>query len=72
MKPDGTFEMKIGYEYSEKPFFTLKFHPGGSHQWNLIRETYGKNGEKLVGNYVETSGQSQHIKSEIDYTHEAE
>ncbi|NEU30512.1 hypothetical protein GN156_06905 [bacterium LRH843] len=68
VKPDGTFEMKIDYKYSEDPYFLLEFDPSG--QWETIREAYGRDGEKLVGKHVETSGNSQYIEVRIDYTHE--
>ncbi|MEI3611160.1 hypothetical protein [Pseudogracilibacillus sp. SO30301A] len=45
--------MKIEYKYSEDPYFTIKFDPYA--QWEIIREAYGYDGEKLVGNLVETS-----------------
>ena len=67
IKPDGTFELKIEYKYSEDPYFTLKFNPGSGSQWKTIKETYGNNGEKLVGKYVETSSNSQHIEVKVDY-----
>lgn len=67
IKPDGTFELKIEYKYSEDPYFTLKFNPGSGSQWKTIKETYGENGEKLVGKYVETSSNSQHIEVKVDY-----
>src|SRR5699024_664407 len=69
IKPDGTFELKIEYKYSEDPYFTIKFEPFAS-QWESVKETYGHNGEKLVGNLVETSSGIQHIEAVIEYEHE--
>lgn len=65
---DGTFELKIEYRYSEEPYFTIRFNPYNS-QWETIREAYGHNGEKLVGNLVETSNQYQFIEAIIEYEH---
>lgn len=69
VKPDGSFDMKIEYKYSEDPYFTIKFDPYAS-QWETIRETYGYDGEKLVGNLVETSSGSQYLEAIIEYEHE--
>lgn len=68
VNPDGTFNFKIEYEYSEDPYFTIKFSPYS--QWETIRETYGHDGEKLVGNLVETSGGAQYLEAVIEYEHE--
>jgi hypothetical protein len=69
IKPDGTFELKFEYWYSEDdPSFTVKFEPYS--QWHTIEEAYGRNGEKLVGNLVEKSGSSQLIKKFVEYEHE--
>lgn len=70
VNPDGTFDLKMGYEYSEEPYFTFEFNPGTGQQWRLIRDTYGDNGEKLVGKHVETSGSTQFIQVEVDYQHD--
>src|SRR5690625_827361 len=48
INPDGTFDLKIEYQYSEDPYFTIEFRPYG--QWESIRENYGYDGERLVGN----------------------
>lgn len=72
VNPDGTFEMKIEYEYSEEPYFTFEFRPSASQQWRIIRETYGNDGEKLVGQHVETSGAYQSILVEVEYSHDDE
>lgn len=70
IKPDGTFEMQIDYWYSEEPSFTIKFEPYAA-QWKTIEEAYGREGEKLVGNLVESnSGSSQFLEAVIEYEHE--
>lgn len=69
INPDGTFELKIEYKYSEDPYFTIEFSPYDS-QWETIRETYGHDGEKLVGNLVESSRDSQSLIAIIEYEHE--
>lgn len=51
--PDGTFDLKIEYEYKEGEDFVLKFDP--QYQWNEIEEAYGSKGQKLVGNLVVTN-----------------
>ncbi|WP_062048990.1 hypothetical protein [Bacillus sp. JCM 19034] len=66
VNPDGTFELKIEYTYSEEPYFTLRFSPY-NNQWETIREAYGRDGEKLVGNLVERSNSYQFIESIIEY-----
>src|SRR5690625_357086 len=68
VNPDGTFNFKIEYKYSEDPYFMIRFDP--YDQWEMIRETYGYDGEKLVGNLVETSSDSQYLIAEIEYEHE--
>lgn len=68
VNPDGTFDLKMEYKYSEDPYFTLEFSPYS--QWESIRENYGHDGEKLVGNNIETSGNTQSIREIIDYKHE--
>lgn len=68
INPDGSFDLKIEYKYSEDPYFVLEFSP--SSQWESIRENYGYDGEKLVGNNVETSGSSMSIKETIEYEHD--
>ena len=54
IKPDGTFDFKIDYEYLEDTEFVIEFKPS-NYQWNEIEEAYGKKGQKLVGNLVTTS-----------------
>ncbi|MGM8365957.1 hypothetical protein ACLIBG_10830 [Virgibacillus sp. W0181] len=68
VNPDGTFDLKIEYKYSEDPYFTIIFKP--SSQWESIKENYGSNGEKLVGSLVETSNDNLHVEAIIDYEHE--
>jgi hypothetical protein len=67
INPDGTFELKFDYWYSEEPSLTILFEP--QSQWNTIIETYGRNGEKLVGDLVENSGSSQLIRKVVEYEH---
>lgn len=69
VNPDGTFSLQIEYKYSEDPYFTITFNPSGS-QWESIKENYGENGEKLVGNLVETSSDRLHVEAIIEYEHE--
>ncbi|MDY7221511.1 hypothetical protein [Halalkalibacterium halodurans] len=69
VNPDGSFDLKIKYQYSEEANFTIKFDPY-SWQWESIRETYGHNGEKLVGNLVITGSSSQYIEKVIEYEQE--
>ncbi|MEI3604402.1 hypothetical protein SPD48_01740 [Pseudogracilibacillus sp. SE30717A] len=69
VNPDGTFDFKIEYKYSEDPYFIIKYDPYNS-QWETIREAYGYDGEKLVGNLVETSNGSQYLEATIEYEHE--
>lgn len=52
---DGTFEMEIPYQYDEDAHFEIQFRPY-SGQWAMVEDTYGENGEKLVGNLVEDEG----------------
>lgn len=51
VKPDGSFDFKIDYEYLEDRDFVITFDPS-SFQWNEIEEAYGQRGQKLVGNLV--------------------
>ncbi len=53
IKPDGTFELKIEYQYKEGEDFIITFNP--QLQWNQIEEAYGSTGQKLVGNLVVTN-----------------
>jgi len=50
--PDGSFNMKFEYEYKEDADFKVRFDPALYYQWNIIKETYGENGQKLVGDLV--------------------
>ena len=65
---DGTFDLKIDYRYEEGESFVILFSPRG--QWSTISDHYGPDGEKLVGSLVETSGNIQKVKLEIDYKHD--
>lgn len=51
VKPDGSFDFKIDYEYRENTDFVVEFVPS-NFQWNEIEEAYGMNGQKLVGDLV--------------------
>ncbi|WP_062048988.1 hypothetical protein [Bacillus sp. JCM 19034] len=51
--PDGSFDFKFDYEYLEDRDIVITFEPYG-FQWNEIEEAYGANGQKLVGNLVQT------------------
>jgi len=63
---DGTFKMEIPYKYDEDAHFEIKFRPS-SGQWATIEDTYGENGEKLVGNLVEDLGSSLEAIAIIEY-----
>ncbi len=54
VKPDGSFDLKIDYEYRENTPFVIEFKPH-DYQWNIVEETYGKDGQKLVGSLVVTN-----------------
>ena len=41
--------MKFEYEYKDDPEFKVKFEPAQYYQWNIVKETYGEKGQKLVG-----------------------
>ncbi len=68
VQPDGSFDVKIDYEYLEDTDFIVEFNPGLS-QWNSINEVYGDQGEKLVGNLVVQHDYSdkQSIEAEIPW-----
>ncbi|MCK0471683.1 OmpA family protein [Halalkalibacter sp. APA_J-10(15)] len=50
--PDGSFYLKVPYEYKEDSSFTIRFDPSHFTQWNETQERYGSRGQKLVGNLV--------------------
>lgn len=52
--PDGSFNLKIEYEYHEDTPFKIEFRPH-DFQWNIVEEAYGKHGQKLVGELVVTN-----------------
>lgn len=68
VNPDGTFDLKIEYNYSEDAYFTIIFDP--FRQWVSIREHYGENGEKLIGKLVEQNSDSLRIVATFDYEHQ--
>ncbi len=51
VKPDGSFDLKIEYEYREDTPIVITFDPN-RWQWNPIEEAYGKEGQRLVGDLV--------------------
>lgn len=65
--PDGSFHFKFDYEYVEDEPFIIEFDPS-KFQWNIVEETYGAKGQKLVGNLVETDKYSdkQFIRYEVE------
>ncbi len=68
VKPDGSFEFKIDYEYLEDKDFVIEFEPS-NYQWNEIEEAYGKKGQKLVGDLVQTNpyNNNQYIEKTIPW-----
>lgn len=52
VKPDGSFDMVFEYVYEEDESFVIEFDPSYHKQWNIIEETYGATGQKLVGELV--------------------
>ncbi|MCK0471682.1 hypothetical protein [Halalkalibacter sp. APA_J-10(15)] len=52
--PDGSFNFKFDYEYLEDRDIVITFEPY-NFQWNEIEEAYGANGQRLVGNLVQTN-----------------
>ena len=54
INPDGSFDFKLDYEYLENTPFEIEFAPH-AFQWNNVEEVYGKEGQNLVGNLVETN-----------------
>lgn len=67
IKPDGSFDLKIEYEYREDTNFVIEFSP--LFQWNEIEEAYGAEGQKLVGDLVEKDPYADHqyIQKEIPW-----
>src|SRR5699024_4999796 len=63
--PDGTFEMKLDYKE-----LLLLFHPAKYNQYNEIHETYGEEGQKLVGDLVTKHDYSneQYIEKVVDWS----
>lgn len=67
IKPDGSFDFKFDYEYKEDPF-VIRFKPD-QNQWNIVEETYGAEGQNLVGDLVEKErfdNEKQFIEYEIE------
>lgn len=67
VNPDGSFHFKFDYEYVEDAPFVIEFDPS-DFQWNIVEETYGAKGQKLVGNLVETNkfNNKQFIQYEVE------
>lgn len=65
--PDGSFDLKIEYEYQEDTPFIIEFKPF-DYQWNTIEEAYGKDGQKLVGDLVVVNkyNDRQFIEKEVE------
>jgi len=69
VKPDGSFDFKIDYEYVEDEDIVITFEPS-SFQWNEIEEAYGATGQKLVGNLVVSdkfNSEKQYIEKRIPW-----
>lgn len=66
VRPDGSFDLKIEYEYRENIPFVIQFRPNDL-QWNSVEEVYGKEGQNLVGDLVVTNehNQIQFIELEV-------
>lgn len=66
--PDGSFDFKFPYEYREDEPFVIQFKPNHWSQWNIVEETYGEEGQKLVGDLVEVNkhGDDQFIELEVE------
>lgn len=64
--PDGSFDLKIDYEYREDTPFIIEFKPF-DFQWNSVEEAYGKDGQKLVGDLVVQNryNDRQYIEKEV-------
>lgn len=64
--PDGSFHFKVDYEYLEDEDFVITFEPA-RWQWNEIEEAYGTEGQKLIGDLVETNkyNDKQHIEMHV-------
>lgn len=64
---DGSFNFKFDYEYKENSPFSIIFDPH-DFQWNIVEETYGAEGQQLIGNLVKTEAYSnrQIIEYEIE------
>ncbi|NEU30514.1 OmpA family protein [bacterium LRH843] len=67
VKPDGSFDLKIDYEYRENTPFMIEFDPN-SLQWNMVEEVYGKEGQNLVGDLVVTNkyNNKQKIEKKVE------
>ncbi len=71
INPDGSFNFKFDYEYKEDVPFKIIFNPN-DYQWNIVEETYGAKGQKLVGNLVETNEYNNNQTIEYEIEHESQ
>ncbi len=71
VNPDGSFNFKFDYEYKEDVPFIIEFDPN-DYQWNIVEETYGAKGQKLVGNLVVTNEYNNNQTIEYEIEHESQ
>lgn len=71
VNPDGSFNFKFDYEYKEDAPFIIEFDPN-DFQWNIVEETYGAKGQKLVGNLVVTNEYNNNQTIEYEVEHESQ
>jgi outer membrane protein OmpA-like peptidoglycan-associated protein len=62
--PDGSFNFKFPYEYRENTPFKIQLVPNHYTQWNIVSETYGERGQKLVGELVQKEKYSDKLYAE--------
>ncbi|HLR79356.1 MAG TPA: OmpA family protein [Bacillota bacterium] len=67
IQPDGSFDLRVEYgtPWEDQPF-TIQFRP--FNQWNIVEEVYGKKGQNLVGELVETDGGADNKYQYIEKT----
>lgn len=66
VQPDGSFDMKFEYVYKDEAKFVIKFDPSRWSQWNIIEETYGARGQKLIGELVVQDKYSDRLYVEVE------
>src|SRR5690606_11966693 len=71
VNPDGSFNFKFDYEYNERVPFIIELDPN-DFQWNIVEETYGAKGQKLVGNLVVTNQYNNNQTIEYEIEHESQ